>query len=131
MNKLFSNIVSGFAGLWLSAILFAPEVSIKILASSSFFGFKLTALWQLFLVLGVILGLLNYFIKPILNGITLPLRVITLGLFGIVVNMAIIWFLDIMFKEVSISLWLPLLKTTLVIWIINLVMLKLLGNNED
>jgi putative membrane protein len=130
MKKLLSNIVAGFLGLWV-AVLYVPSVVLKIFADSSFFGFLLTTQWHIFLVLGIILGLLNYFVKPILNGITLPLRVITLGIFGVVVNMTIVWFLDIMFKEITIPLWLPLLETSLIVWVINLLLLKILGNRED
>ena len=130
MKKLFSNIVAGFLGLWL-AVLFVPSVVLKIFADSSFFGFSLTTQWHIFFVLGTILGLLNYFVKPILNGITLPLRVITLGIFGVIVNMAIVWFLDAMFKETTIPFWLPLLETSLIVWAINFLLLKILGNKED
>ncbi|KKP32789.1 MAG: hypothetical protein A2312_02665 [Candidatus Staskawiczbacteria bacterium RIFOXYB2_FULL_32_9] len=129
MKKLFSNIVAGFLGLWLT-VLYVPSVVLNIFDDSSFFGFSLTTEWQILLVLGVILGLLNYFVKPILNGITLPLRVITLGIFGVIVNMAIVWFLDIMFKEISIPFWLPLLETSLIVWAINFLLLKILKTNE-
>lgn len=129
MKKLFSNIVAGFAGLWL-AVQFVPNVNLQILNNSNFFGFPLTQTWHLLLVLGIILGLLNYFIKPILNGITLPLRIITLGLFGVVVNMAIVWFLDIMFQEITIPLWLPLLETSLIVWVINFILLKIIKSEE-
>ena len=130
MKKLFSNIFAGFLGLWLT-VLFVPGVVLNIFTDSNFFGFSLTTQWHIFIVLGIILGLLNYFVKPILNGITLPLRVITLGIFGVIVNMAIVWFLDIMFKEISIPFWLPLLETSLIVWAINFLLLKILGSKED
>jgi putative membrane protein len=129
MKKLFSNIISGFTGLWL-AVLFIPKVQIQILNTSNFFGFPLTKNWHIFLVLGIILGLLNYFVKPIINGITLPLRIITLGLFSVVVNMIIIWFLDIMFIEIYIPFWIPLLETSLIVLAINFVILKIVKNDN-
>ncbi len=43
-------------------------------------------------VAAVLLGLLNFFIKPIIGLITLPLNVITLGLFGLVINGFLLWF---------------------------------------
>lgn len=42
------------------------------------------------LVLAVVLGLINGFLKPLINLITLPLNVITLGLFSLVVNALLI-----------------------------------------
>lgn len=129
MKKLFSNIIAGFLGLWL-AVLFVPEVKFEIFLDSSFFGILLTAQWQVLLVLGIILGLLNYFVKPILNGITLPLRIITLGIFGVVVNIIIVWFLDIMFREINIPFLLPILETSLIVWAINFLILKIIKNKE-
>lgn len=129
MKKLSSNIVAGFLGLYL-AVLFVPNVSLQILSNSNFFGFPLTKTWHVLLVLGIILALLNYFIKPILSGMALPLRIITLGLFSVVINMTIVWFLDIMFLEITIPVWLPLLETSLIIWGINLILLKFIKSEE-
>ncbi len=42
------------------------------------------------LVLALVLGLLNAFIKPILSLISLPLTILTLGLFTLVINGLII-----------------------------------------
>lgn len=120
MRKLFSCIIAAALGFWAAAT-FVSGVKIKVLAGSSFFGIPLTADWHLFLALSVILGLLNYFVKPILNAITLPLRVISLGLFEFVINMALIWIIDVMFAELSIQLWLPLLYTSLIIFGLTLI----------
>lgn len=42
------------------------------------------------LVLAVVLGLINVFLKPIITLLTLPLNIVTLGLFSLVVNALII-----------------------------------------
>lgn len=42
------------------------------------------------LVLAVVLGIINMFLKPIINLITLPLNIFTLGLFSLVVNALLI-----------------------------------------
>lgn len=42
------------------------------------------------IVLAVVLGILNAFLKPIINLITLPINVVTLGLFSLVVNALLI-----------------------------------------
>ncbi len=42
----------------------------------------------------IVFGLLNMFIKPILNIITLPFRILTLGLLGIVINALMLWLLE-------------------------------------
>ena len=130
MKSLLSQIVAGIFGLWISSSLVAGVI-IETFPNSTFFGFKLTEQWQVFLILGVVLGLLNFFIKPILNTITLPLRVLTLGVFSIAVSMAMIWILDLMFVELAAPWFLPLLWTTVIVWAIGLVIEKLLVKKED
>lgn len=45
------------------------------------------------LIVVALLGVLNIFIKPILILLTLPINIITLGLFVFVINGALLWFL--------------------------------------
>ena len=120
MRKLLSQIIAATLGLWL-VTMFVHGVVIRTYPTSNFFGFSLTAQWQIFLVLGIALGLLNYFLKPLLKILSLPLEIISLGLFTIVINMALIWILDMMFDELSVPFFLPLLYTTLMIWGLNLI----------
>jgi len=120
MRRLLSNIVAAGAGLWLAS-LYVPGVRVTSYSNSQFFGFNLTHSWQVFLLLGIFLGLLNYFLRPVLKTLSLPLEIITLGLFTIVIDMALLWIIDIMFDELKIALWLPLLYTILIIWALNII----------
>ena len=121
LKKLVAQMAGAIIGLWL-ATTFVQGVELKLLPDSSFFGIGLNAPWQVFLILGIVLGILNFFVKPVLNLITLPLRIITLGLFGFVVSGALIWIVDVVFKEFSAPLLYPLLITTLIIWGLSLVL---------
>jgi putative membrane protein len=115
MKRLLSQIIAATLGLWIAAS-FITSVVIRTYPDSNVFGFSLTSQWQILLVLGIVLGLLNFFLKPILKALSLPLEIITLGLFSIVIDMGLLWLLDVMFDELYIPLWLPLLYTTLIIW---------------
>ena len=42
------------------------------------------------LVRAVVLGIINVFFKPVINLLTLPLNIVTLGLFSLVVNALLI-----------------------------------------
>jgi putative membrane protein len=42
--------------------------------------------WQAALIGAVVLGLVNTFIRPILKLLTLPISIVTLGLFSLVIN---------------------------------------------
>jgi len=102
MRGLILQIISGILGLWI-AIRFIPEVE--------FVG-KIQALF----LAGLVLGLFNFFLKPVLKFITLPLRILTFGLFSLVINIGMIWLIDFVFDEIKIfGIW-PLFLTTLIIW---------------
>lgn len=130
MKSLLSQIAGAVLGLWIASS-FVPGMDLKLYPDSSFFGIRITEYWQILLLLGIILGLLNFFIKPVINVIALPLRIITLGLASFAVNMAMIWSLDIMFNELYVALWLPLLYTSLIVWFFNIVISKILVKKED
>jgi putative membrane protein len=42
-------------------------------------------------VVAVIFGLVNAFIKPIVQVLSIPLYILTLGLFGVVINALMLW----------------------------------------
>ena len=130
MRKLLSQIIAAVAGLWL-ATMFVPGVAVIAYPTSSFFGFSLTQQWEIFLVLGIVLGLLNYFLKPLLKLLALPLEILTLGLFTIAIDMALIWLLDLMFDELSVPLFLPLLYTVLIILGLNITVKSFLVNKDN
>lgn len=118
MARLFWQIVAGILGIFL-AHHFVPGVSLKILPESEFFGIKLTENWQILILVGSVLGLINFFLKPILKMITLPLRILTFGLFSLIINMLMIWIVDILFLEFEIKGIIPLFWTTIIIWLLS------------
>jgi len=120
MKRLLSQVVAAVLGLWLSTQ-FVSGVIIRTYPDSNFFGFPLKQQWEIFLVLGFVLGLLNFFLKPLLKTLALPLEIVTLGLFTIVINMGLLWTLDMMFDELSAPLLIPLLYTTIIVWALNII----------
>jgi len=130
MRKLFSQIIAAGLGLWL-ATLIIPGVKVTLFPGSSFFGVNITQYWQLFLLLGIILGLLNYFVKPVLKILALPLEIITLGLSSIAISMAMIWAADLIFEELTVPLFVPLFLTSVIIWIFNFIIQKILIGKDD
>jgi putative membrane protein len=55
-------------------------------------GFTVSGGIKGYLVAGIVLGLLNALVRPVLRLVTLPLILLTLGLFTIVINMLLLWF---------------------------------------
>ena len=120
MRNLFWQILISILAIFL-ATKFVPGVSLQIIPGKSvYFGIKFTEDWQILIFIGTALGLINFFIKPILNLITLPLRILTFGLFSLIINMAIIFFLDVAFLELEISGISALFFTSLIVWGLNL-----------
>lgn len=74
-----------------------------------------------YLLAGAVLGALNTFVRPLLKLLTLPLIIGTLGLFTIVINAAILWFVARSLDAVTISGILPLLWATAIISAVQLV----------
>jgi putative membrane protein len=81
------------------------------------------------LVTAIILGLLNAIIKPIIVFFTLPINLLTLGLFAFVINALLFWFASTIVKGFEVSGFWPAfwgaLIMTIVSWLINF----LLRNN--
>ena len=113
ISRIFSQIIVGIIGIYL-AILFIPGVDIT---NGEFTreGIKILIL------VGSVFGLINFFIKPVISFITLPLRIITLGLFGILINIAMIWIVDIIFTELVISGFSALFWTSILIWFLGFI----------
>ncbi len=115
-------MVSGVLGLWLSQ---------NYIAGVSFFGplfiipkaqVQLGSILNTLLFAGVILGSLNYFVKPLLKTITLPLRIITLNLFTLAVMMFLVWALDYFLPALKINGLKPLFFTAILVWAINFIL---------
>lgn len=56
-----------------------------------------------YIIGGIVLSVLFLLIKPILSIITLPLNIITLGLFSFLTNAIILYLLTILIPNISIS----------------------------
>ena len=54
-------------------------------------GIHIDTFWTA-IVLSLVLAVLNFFLKPILIILTLPITIITFGLFLFVINALIVWF---------------------------------------
>lgn len=66
------------------------------------------------IIVAVVLGLLNIFIKPILVILTLPITVVTLGLFLLVINACIILLADNFIDGFAVDgFWIALLFSLL------------------
>ena len=68
------------------------------------FDFAPEMAWLKFLVVALIFGLVNTFIKPILQIFTLPITMMTLGLFLIVINALMLLLTGAISNELALGL---------------------------
>ncbi len=90
-------------------------------------GVEFSGGWQVLAIAGFSIALLNLAIAPILKILSFPLRVLTLNLFSLVIDMSMVWLADALILELRIhGIW-PLLATTLVVMVINSILWQILS----
>jgi len=101
MWRLLSCILAAIIGLW-AAYIFVPGVTVSPLE------------WQTFVLAGLILGTAHFCIK-LLGPFALPFKIITLGFFGLIVNMALVWLLGRIVSNLSAPWFFPLFWTAIIL----------------
>ncbi len=76
------------------------------------------------LIVGACLTLFNMFIKPIVNILTLPINLLTLGLFSLVINGALFWFLGTLINGFKVTTFVAAFTGALLVSIINWILKK-------
>ncbi|MFT4983017.1 MAG: putative membrane protein [Flavobacterium sp.] len=82
------------------------------------------------LIVAVVLGLLNVFIKPILIILTLPITVLTLGLFLLVINALIILLCDNIVGGFSVDSFWTALFFSIILSILQSIIYKIVGDDK-
>ena len=73
------------------------------------------------LIVALVLGIVNAFIKPIITILTLPITILTLGLFAFVINALLIWGISSIVAGFTITGFVPALIGAIALWLINLI----------
>ena len=77
-------------------------------------------------IFSLVLGLLNAFVKPIINVLTFPINLLTLGLFSLVINGVLFLLAASLSQTVTVDGFVSALLAALVVSVVNLVLVKLL-----
>ena len=87
--------MKGLLARWVLTIL------VILLVSNFVTGFEVTIAGA---ILGsILLGFLNAFIRPILVMLTLPLTIVSLGLFTLVINGVMLWFTSALLEGFTVN----------------------------
>ena len=102
--KILVRILLNGLGLWAAA---------QLLPGIHYAG----DLWYL-LIAGLVLGLVNLLVKPLITLLSLPLVLVTFGLFFLVINGVVLWLVDKLLDGLAIDsfLWAILGGLFLAVW---------------
>jgi putative membrane protein len=115
MAKFFAKVVATAV-----AVLFAAYILKGVYIDTT-----LTAL-----IVALVLGLLNSFVKPIFIILTIPITVFTLGLFLLVINIIIVKIAADIVPGFDVDGWFPALLFSLVVSIVTSIIERLIGSNK-
>ncbi len=78
------------------------------------------------LVVALVWGIISFFVKPILNILTLPINLLTLGLFSFVLNGLLFWFVSSFVKGFYVDGFMSAFLGAIVVSVISFVLGKIL-----
>ncbi len=78
------------------------------------------------LVVAVVLGILNITVKPLLSLLTLPITLLTLGLFGLVLNAVMLLIADALVPGFKIDNFVAGLIYSLILSVLNMILSKII-----
>jgi putative membrane protein len=95
------------------------------------FNFDREGAWVEFILVALIFGLVNTFLKPVLRLLTLPITMVTLGLFLLVLNALLLLLVGWISSELSLGLevdgFVPALLGSIVISIVGWLLSMVIG----
>lgn len=94
---------------------FVPNISVSI--------------WWVSLIIGAILYFIHQIVKPIVKILTLPINIITLGLFSIFLNVLFFWFPSVIISGFKVQTLTAAFIGGIAISIINSITEKILGSD--
>ncbi len=82
------------------------------------------------LIVAVVLGLLNSFIKPILILLTIPITIVTLGLFLLVINIIIVKIAAGLVTGFTVDSWFSALLFSFIVSVVSSIIEGLIGTDD-
>lgn len=82
-------------------------------------------------IAAIVLGIANAIVKPILIILTLPIEILTLGLFTFVINAVLFWFVGHLGIGLSVNGWWAALWGSIILWIVSWILSAVLAPAAD
>lgn len=83
------------------------------------------------LITALILGIINAIIRPIILLFTIPINIITLGLFTFIINAFMLWLVHLLVSGFHITNFTTAIWAALIYWLINWIMNLLFIDDSD
>ena len=115
IRLLITAVTAYFLTRWLDSV---------NLGGVSFENFKIALLFAF------VLSLLNIFVKPIIKLITLPVTIITLGLFSLVINVIVIYIADYFIDGMTLNGFVNVFIFSVLLSIANAILGKIFIKNK-
>jgi putative membrane protein len=113
MNKIIARLLANMAGIYIASLVF-PSIAVSSL--------------QALFWCGLVLGLVNLLLRPLLLFISLPVNILTLGLFTLVINAAMVLLATYFISGVHIPSFLLAVATSVIISVLNIILTHIFGN---
>lgn len=81
-------------------------------------GIAVSGFWAAIIV-ALVLGIMNALVRPLLILLTLPINILTLGLFTLVINALLLWFVATVVKGFEVTGFTAAFWGALVIWCVS------------
>jgi putative membrane protein len=124
MVRLILRGLIAALGLWVAAWLL-PHFHIGVRIEG----------WKTYLAAGLLLGIVNAFVRPVVTLLTLPITIVTLGLFLFIVNGLMVLFVSWVLKHFPafhfhVGGIINAIMVTIVLWVVSLVANLVIGGDE-
>jgi putative membrane protein len=77
--------------------------------------------WWTVILAGLVLTLLNWYVKPAITFLALPFVIVTLGIALFFISMLMLWLTSAIVSGFTIDGFWPLVKATIIVWLVNVV----------
>ncbi|MDD2257876.1 phage holin family protein [Candidatus Falkowbacteria bacterium] len=88
-----------------------------ILLGSFLIGGLEVSSFYIALIVAIILGLVNALIRPVLIILTLPINILSLGLFTFIINALLVWFVSSFIQGFALAGFWPALWLAIWLWL--------------
>ncbi len=89
IKRIIQGILVNLGGLWIAELFLT--------------GFEIQDNLSVYLVAAVVMMLVNFIVKPVINIITFPINIITLGFFGFIINMGLLYLVVTLVNGITLS----------------------------